>query len=199
MTASYVLKKVPLTELYLDPNNPRYSELGEGTRKVPEGRVREDGVQRKARERLALANLELDKLQDSIRTVGFLPIDPMIVVPLPDAHSYMVIEGNRRLAALKQVAEDQESGEIDLDPSIFKTIRTVNVLVVDSEDEQERNHLARVFQGVRHVSGVKPWGPYQQAGLISSMSDDGRSMQDIKEALGLSAKRINVLHKVYSA
>jgi hypothetical protein len=59
-------------------------------------RIREDGVQRKALDRILDDRFEVTQLKDSIRTIGFLPVDRLVVTRLPLAGKYVVIEGNRR-------------------------------------------------------------------------------------------------------
>jgi len=190
---------IPLADLYLDPNNPRYADIGDGARNVPEHRVHEDTVQQRAMARMLDDRFEVQQLQDSIRTIGFLPVDRLVAVELPEAGQYMVVEGNRRLAALRTLINDEESGEIDLSPDIKNSILTVPVLILEDDDKASRNHTARILQGVRHVSSMKPWGPYQQAQLVAMMLDEGRSMLEIREVLGLATRRINMLRRVYYA
>ena len=110
----------------------------------------------------------------------------------------MVIEGNRRLAAIKSLLRDEAAGEIDLDPTTRYFIDQPPGMVIDDPDPESRNYTARVLQG-GHVASVRPWGPYQQAQLVGLMLDEGRDVGDIKETLGLSATRINSLRRVYYA
>jgi hypothetical protein len=185
--------------LYLDPNNPRYLDVTNSFKLIPLERVTEEMVQNKALERLLDPKFEVEQLKDSIRNIGFLTIDRLVVRRLPENEKYMVIEGNRRLAAVKSLLKDHENGEIDLPADIIASLRSFPVLLLENSSQQEQEHLGRIFQGIRHVSGVKPWGPYQQGHIIAIMIDDGRSQQEIKETLGLPIRRINVLRRAYYA
>jgi len=111
---------------------------------------------------------------DSIRTIGFLTVDRLVVVPLPQEGKYKVIEGNRRLGAIKTLLDDKEAGEIDIDEKIFATLTKLPVLLLEEPDKTKCEHLGRVLQGVRHVSSIRSWGPYQQAQLIVMMLKEGR-------------------------
>lgn len=56
---------------------------------------------------------EVSQLKDSIRTIGFLTVDRLVVTPL-GGDRYVVIEGNRRLGAIQSLLEDPRNGEADL-------------------------------------------------------------------------------------
>lgn len=189
--------RVALSDLFLDPNNPRYADIMSMNQPVREERVHEDSVQKKAMERILTDRFDVSQLKESIQTIGFLPVDRLVVVGLPQQGKYMVIEGNRRLAALKSLMDDFESGSVDLSDEIAASIREVPILSIDGDDKTARDHFARVLQGVRHVSSVKSWGPYQQAQIIVMMLDDGKQLSEVKEALGLSSMRVNSLRRSY--
>jgi hypothetical protein len=187
------------SRLFLDPNNPRFADLDTLTRPVPVERVHEDTVQQRAMGRMLDDRFEVQQLQESIRSIGFLTVDRLVVLELPQPESFMVIEGNRRLAAVKALLDDERGGEIDLEDEVRESLETIPVMVIDDPDPEARNYTARVLQGVRHVASVKPWGPYQQAQLVGLMLEEGQDVADIKETLGLTAARINSLRRVYYA
>jgi hypothetical protein len=141
---------------------------------------------------------EVTQLKDSIRSIGFLTVDRLVVIPLSD-NRYVVIEGNRRLAAIKSLLEDHKNGEADLTEVVQASLREIPVLVIDEPELAKREHFARVLQGVRHLSGIRPWGPYQQAQVVALMIDDGKELAEICEVLGLPKKRINILRRCFSA
>ena len=66
---------VAIDQLLLDPNNPRYADLGVW-KVIPETRVSEDSVQQQALARLQDPNFEVDQLQESIEKMGFLTSRP---------------------------------------------------------------------------------------------------------------------------
>ena len=189
--------KVAVGDLFLDPNNPRYADIMIMAQPVREDRVHEGNVQKKAKERILSDRFDVTQLKESIQTIGFLPVDRLVVVELPQTGKYMVIEGNRRLAALKSLMDDFEGGAVDLLDEVKASISDIPVLIIEGEDQTKRNHFARVLQGVRHVSSVKAWGPYQQAQIIVMMLDDGKQLSEVKEALGLSSMRVNSLRRSY--
>lgn len=189
---------VSVNQLFLDPNNPRYADIADQSRLVPLERVAEERVQKRAFERIL--NFDIQPLKDSIRTIGFLTVDRMVVVVLPQSDKYMVVEGNRRLAAIKSLLEELDGGEIDISEEVLPTLQNVPVLVLEETDPIKREHLARVLQGVRHVSSIRSWGPYQQAQVVVMLLDEeGREPNEVKEILGLNMRRINILRRCWKA
>lgn len=90
-----------LDDLLLDPNNPRFSELGEQLNPVPEGRFADEKVQASTLDKMKTPLFDVAELRDTIKTIGFLPMDRIVVrkwkgQPLDGRSRYVVIEGNRR-------------------------------------------------------------------------------------------------------
>lgn len=189
--------EVRIDDLFLDPNNPRFADLHDRVGAVPPERITESGVQEKALERILDERFEVNQLKDSIRTIGFLTIDRLVVTPLPQPGKHLVIEGNRRIGAIKSLIQDYKNGEVDLPTDILESITKFLVLVLNESDPTKREHLARILQGVRHVSGIRPWGPYQQAQIVAMMLEDGRDQSEICEVLGLPKKRVNILRRCF--
>lgn len=186
-------------DLFLDPNNPRFLDLAEEVRQVPIERVTESKVQEKALARILDSRYEVKQLKESIRNIGFLTVDRLVVLALPQEGKFMVVEGNRRLAAVKSLLGDDASGEVTLDGAIRASLKSLPVVVLDAIEGIDREHFARVLQGVRHVARVRDWGPYQQAQLVATMIDDGKEPIEIAEILGLPMRRINQLRRGYYA
>lgn len=191
--------EVAIEDLYLDPNNPRFADLADRVQPIARDRIMEEGVQRKALDRILDDRFEVTQLKDSIRTIGFLPVDRLVVTRLPQLGKYVVIEGNRRVGAIKSLLDDHKNGEADLSAEVLASLQNLPVLVLEEEDTAKQEHIARVLQGVRHVSGIRPWGPYQQAQIVAMMLDDGKDMAEICETLGLPKKRINILRRSFYA
>lgn len=189
--------RLPLEVLCLDPNNPRFADL-DVSRRVPEDRVHEATVQDTALGRMLDERFDVEQLKQSIFHAGFLEVDRLVVVPLPESDKYVVIEGNRRVASLRSLLLDEQAGEITLPDELREKMKSLPVLVIKGET-QERDALARTIQGLRHTPGVKAWGPYQQAQFVALMLDQGEGILEIKSTLGLSTVRVNSLRRVYRA
>lgn len=123
-------KKVEVERLRLDRRNPRL--VGEG----------ENASQEEMIARLYLS-ADLGELLQSISTNGYMDIEPLIVMPDPESSddTLIVLEGNRRLAALRLLLEPDLVSEIKRSKGLSIPIPTIN--------EQQRNTLDRV--SVCHV------------------------------------------------
>ncbi len=170
--------------LYLDPNNPRFFELGIRRRRVPEERIVEDGVQESTLEAL-IRHFDVRSLRDSILQAGFLPVDKIVARPLTQKNKYVVVEGNRRLAAIKWILRDCKSGELTLSDDDLKRLGLKELEVyVMQVPEREIEAFRLMLQGIRHVSGVKGWKAYARAQAVVSMLNMGLTPQAVGEALG---------------
>ncbi|GAB4087060.1 hypothetical protein GCM10028784_36900 [Myceligenerans cantabricum] len=106
----------------------------------------------------------------SIARHGFFPSEPLIAIVEGD--NFRVLEGNRRLAALKGMRDDQlrerlaqeNRGWSRLDVS--RVPARVPVLIVEREEDVDP------LLGFRHISGIDPWSPYQQAQFIAKLVDE---------------------------
>ncbi|CAH6942593.1 ATPase_AAA_core domain-containing protein [Vibrio chagasii] len=149
-----------IKNLFLDPNNYRFIDLKKHE-SVDDSSLTDAAVQRRTRHFIEGKNCkEIKDLLVSFRANGFLDIDVIQVKDLGN-NKYLVLEGNRRVAALKALYEDHENGLSigQLKPSIFKSVP----LQVHAEEENEK-HL--VLMGLKHISGNKKWSTYNQAKLI---------------------------------
>ena len=104
--------------------------------------------------------------------------------------NYLVVEGNRRVAALKYLQQKHEADGYDLgrlDPQVF-----ANVPVVDYEDASEAHHL--VLMGLKHISGNKKWSALNQAELVRDLHEThGMSMDDVSKSIGVSRQAVMIV------
>ncbi len=157
--------QVNLVDLLLDPNNPRFAELGQKLDAVPEGRFAEEKVQQQTYERMKTPRFDVAELRDTIKNLGFLPMDRIVVRRWKGSDSaspkFVVVEGNRRIAALNWLIELQDSGRESFTSEQLNNFTQLEVLLLDDEAAPENSML--ILPGLRHVSGIKEWGPYQKA------------------------------------
>ena len=196
------LKKieVPLQKLLLDPNNPRF--LDDHGEPVPEAEWGDGGVQVKATSRMQ--EYKLSELKKSILTNGWQPVDMIFVKKvkeLPD--SYVVLEGNRRVTALRDLADDLPAEtRLRIDP--------LPVLeVLDSGDLEQTKQQISYLLGVRHHGSLKTWGPFAQAHdlyerylSIGNMTDETFSWDEniavkIADQISLNVTKIKERIRVY--
>jgi hypothetical protein len=190
-----------LDELLLDPNNPRFSELGEELNSVPEPRFADDKVQANTFDKMKNHMFDVAELRDTIKTIGFLPMDRIVVRewkgPPGAQKKYVTVEGNRRVAALKWLLALHDIGKETLDAQKLKNIKELECLLLKTELAPASATL--ILPGLRHVSGVKEWGAYQKAKAVYALRKSGMSPQEAAQSLGLSTRAANASYRCYLA
>jgi hypothetical protein len=113
--------------------------------------------------------LEIGK---SIARHGYFRSEPIIVVH--EGGENVVVEGNRRLAALLLIADPERAARLDLsDADNWSSInrRTDPPTEVPGVLAKSRNEVAPIL-GFRHISGIEPWDPWAQARFLAGFIDD---------------------------
>ena len=191
---------VKLDDLLLDPNNPRFSELGEGYDEVQESRFGDEKVQQIAFDKMRSKTFNVAELRDTIKTIGFLPMDRIVVrewIGKDGEKKYVVIEGNRRVTALKWLLQLDEAGKETFDEATRQNFTDLECLLLDQAIAPEAASL--ILPGLRHVSGIKEWGPYQKAKAVFALRQTGLSPQEAAQSLGLSTRAANNSYRCFLA
>lgn len=135
---------IRVDDLHLDPENPR---LPERLRNASEKDVLN----------WMLSDATLVDLMASIAENGFFNGEPILIIE--EGGKHIVVEGNRRLASIKLLANPELASESP------KTIRTISEIANNKNNIPreiwvykcvDRNEVQN-YLGFRHVSGVKQW------------------------------------------
>jgi len=190
-----------LKNLFLDPNNYRFVD-NDQHKPVSDKDLLDATIQR--RTRVFIEGNRQENIRDliaSFKANGFLDVDIIQVKDLGD-NNYLVLEGNRRVTALKALQEAHEKGfDIGkLDPGIF---RSVPFEIHDNDDVEK--HL--IVMGLKHISGNKKWSTFNQSKLLFDFlqpyQDKPRDEYLAKEdelinSLGISKTRLRSMLRVYN-
>lgn len=172
------LKYAKLDELYLDPLNVRLGRNNTG-RDIPQEQVLD-----------LMSGWTLDEIVVSfLDSGGFWTHEPLLVTEetLYGEKHFVVIEGNRRLAALKflkkavdgkkapkKLVDIAKGAKIPSD--LFTKIPYVKV---GTRKEIES------FLGFRHVTGIKEWNPAEKAEFIAKLIDErGMGYDEVRRKIG---------------
>ncbi len=167
-----------IEQIYLDPNNPRFVDDNWQTRL--DEKIDHEAVQRDTQDKMVKFH-DVDKLRINMEINGFLPIDQVIVREFKP-NLYVVLEGNRRITAAKQILEMEEKG-VDIDEDVLRSIRSINCLLYTGSDVE----AAWIFQGLRHITGIKPWSAYNKAKLMNRLlQEEGTNLTEVGKKFGLS-------------
>ncbi len=194
--------RLNLNQLLLDPNNPRFSELGEELNTIPENRFLEPKIQAATKEKMKSSIFDVSELKDTIKTVGFLPMDRIVVrkwrgKAIDDKDYYVIIEGNRRVTALKWLIDLHDNGKETFSDEQIDNLTNLDGLLLDDKVAPETATL--ILPGLRHVSGVKEWGAYQKAKAVHALRKAGLSPQESAQSLGLSTRSANTSYRCFLA
>ena len=174
--------RVSLRNLYLDSNNFRLVHEPD-QKQAPDAAVKNrEVVQRTMRLLCGDKNQNIQDLIESFKANGYLRVDQILVRNLPDG-GYLVVEGNRRVAALKFLQQEYESKGIDLGqlaPGFFS-----QVPVVQYADADKVHHLT--LMALKHISGNKKWGEWNQAQLLETLHrEHGLEEDEICRRIGIT-------------
>ena len=157
--------EVSWRELFLDPNNPR---LHSGT-EPPFNTTGKDGVALVKRKdpdlREQMGEFNIEDLMKPMGEKGFVyrGIPAMLVKRLSD-DCYLVLEGNRRLTAIKKLMENHYSGRKPLADRVLESFEGMKVVdCSELNDAQIEEYL-----GMIHIGGTKPWDLLPRAKYLFS-------------------------------
>ena len=188
-------KEVLLRKLRLDPENPRLPR-DEDWASESEDRLLKEFARR----------YNLIELARSIVDKGFTPrhAEALLVVEDPsDPDSYVVIEGNRRLATLKLLTSADSRRAIALKGSEWEELaERASELYLDRIPAIVYPDRAALndYLGFRHITGPRPWRPEAKARFIAKLLRAGESVGDVARRIGSNhrtVRRFVEAHEIY--
>jgi len=170
-------KNLLVTNILLDPLNPRIPPSDE----LPD-------------QRTLIADLvlhdKIDELTRNIANNGYFPIESLIVIK--DNYKTIVIEGNRRLAALKLLINPDAAPE-EFIPKFraisnridINNIKKVRVIVAPS-----REATAPIIMSKHTKPQVASWKPIMKAAFYHRMLQSGISIEDLSQEYNIATSDI---------
>lgn len=135
----------------------------------------------------------LDELVTSICTNGYLNFEPLIVIGKSDSGPFKVLEGNRRLAAVKLIRDSELADSVGvklptkIKPNVIESIR--NLLVYRVAEEVD----ARAFIGFKHINGPQRWDAYAKARYVARWYVNAKCKVSIDEIAAQMGDNNNTL------
>ena len=176
-----IVEKVPTSKLIFDLSNPRLPEF-ELTSNSTESEVI----------KILWNVMDVRELVLSIAASGFFSHEPLIVAT--ENGKNVVIEGNRRLAAVRVLLDPEVAGFplTDIPPISEEDRKDLEELpVVFSTREDSWRHL-----GFKHVNGPAKWSSYAKARYISDVHTKfGVSLEDIAQQIGDTHRTVQRLFR----
>jgi hypothetical protein len=161
-------KRVPVGQLRFDPENPR---LGGAAKHKTQPQIQKylEGPPHYAL-----------NLIGSMVENGFLPYEPIVVRRVGD--KYMVIEGNRRLAAVQSILAETAG---NYPPAVINRLKKIPVLVFPDAHHQGDTEEVLRYLGVKHLFGFRDWPPFSKAMFLDKRVS---SQRDLAQTLGIVRK-----------
>lgn len=161
--------KVPVADLRFDSKNPRFG--GEAKRK-DQNQIRKyiEGPPHYA----------LDLVGSMVEN-GFLPYEPLIVRQVDD--KFVVIEGNRRLAAVQSIlseAPDKYPAEVT------DRLKNIPVLVFPDGAHQGDSEEVLRYLGVKHLFGFRDWPPVSKAMFLDKRVSSKKDLAQVLKELNIT-------------
>jgi hypothetical protein len=152
------IRRIPVEQLRLDPENPRLPEDLQGAEQPELLRYLWD-------------NGVLNELIESFADNGFFEHEPLIGTAHDD--TVVILEGNRRLASLMVLLGLEAARDQDLEPRLEQPLARprraelaqVPVYVVADREEVHK------YLGFRHIGGIKTWSAEAKARYLVLETD----------------------------
>lgn len=169
------------SELHFDLKNPRLAEYS--------GYSNETEILK-----LLWSSMAINELVMSILANGFFESEPLYVVE--EEGKKVVIEGNRRLAAVKSILHPEDIKgmapfmELITDELVHDLEANIPVVIVKNREEAWR------YIGFKHVKGAAKWNSYAKAQYIALVHNDYHvSLDDIARQIGDSKNTVRRLFR----
>lgn len=172
---------LPMKDLDFDRQNPRLAEYGITDRSTDEDVLA-----------VLWEAMDVRELVQSIAASGFFTHEPLIVAK--ESRKQIVIEGNRRLAAVKVLYDATLAKSKGWDvPALSKENRKAleNLPVIHAGRKEAWRYL-----GFKHVNGPAKWSSYAKAKYIADVHRTySISLEDIANQIGDRHKTVQRLYR----
>ncbi len=206
---------IPVELLDLDPNNPRLAKENQGSSQL-------DLLQ------TLYEQFDIEELAYSMSVNGYFDEEPIVVVPekLPKGFKlsndveqqqkdlqnlikenkirFVVVEGNRRLATLKLLSNEDLRKKVKTSqdfPKVTSADVKDDLKIVPAIFYSTTDDIA-AYLGVRHIAGLLKWEAFAKAVFLASRIEEGISKkksveESILEVQKQTADRSDVIRKQY--
>lgn len=170
--------------LSFDWNNPRIAEFNIGSKAKEEEIIK-----------ILWQVMGVEEIVLSIKASGFFENEPLIGII--ENGENVIIEGNRRLAAVKLILHPEYADSIGFNKNILSVSKEVRqslelIPVIFVDDRKE----AWKFIGFKHINGPAKWGSYAKAQYISQIRNEfGISLEEIASQIGDTNKTVQKLYQ----
>ena len=185
--ATLPAQPISVDRLDLDHQNPRLGERG-----------RADTLTQADIIEILWREFAVDEIAFSIAANGYLPYEALVAEAAPSGR-YVVIEGNRRLAAVRLLLDGELRQRVratdlpSLTPEQTQNLQTLPVIVTGRQ-------TAWSYVGFKHVNGPQPWDSVAKAQYIAKIHEQyGIPLAEIATKIGDRHATVRRLYRAYAA
>jgi hypothetical protein len=172
------VEAIEVDHLHFDPANPR----------IP---ATVDKYSEPALIEWMLRDATLQELMGAIASNGYFRGEPLLVSPQDESISFdevvdwIVVEGNRRLAAVKLLrAPDRAPAKQSVVKLIAEEAKVPPPDAIPAIRFEKRDEILG-YLGFRHITGIKQWDPLAKARYLAQLRGrGGQSLPELARAIG---------------
>jgi len=177
-------KMIAISDLLLDPQNPRIPDVRKGASQVDLAVILDMGFD-------AFTVAELMAIH------GYFSSEPMIAIPGENG-KWIVVEGNRRLTAVLGLTDSNIRSQF-MDVKKWEALASTSKIaptdLIPVVIAKNRLDLVPVI-GTRHISGILAWRPYPQARYIANLIDvENLTAAQVSTMIGLPKTTVYDLYR----
>lgn len=116
---------------------------------------------------------------------GYIPYEPLVVRQQND--KYIVIEGNRRLAAIQHIRARPDT----YGSEVVERLNAIPVLLFHEKGDARQLEEIRKYLGIRHVHGYREWPPQSKAVFLDEQIKSGEDLERVMAELNLKRHHIS--------
>lgn len=178
------IQNIPPNALHFDYRNPRIAEF------LPNPQTLEKEIIK-----ILWNVMGVEEIVLSIKASGFFTNEPLIAIR--EDGKNIVLEGNRRLAAVKCILDPIIADFIGINKNTLSipqaakdTLQEIPVIFVDDRRD------AWKFIGFKHINGPAKWGSYAKAQYISQIKNEFNiPLEEIASQIGDTHKTVQKLYQ----
>jgi len=172
--------EIDVDRLLFDPGNPRFG-----------GKSKQYSLSEIEREQEKIQKVLEGHPHNALRLVesftknGFIRYEPLVVRKV--GGKFVVIEGNRRLAAVRYIIRNPE-GSFKKD--LIHKLERIPVLVFHEAKDQSHIEDMRVYLGVHHLFGFKDWPAESKAVFLDEQINSKEDLERTVDELGIKKSAV---------
>lgn len=183
---------VPLDQLLLDKNNPRFGFPDKPT--ANQADILDNIVEK----------FGVDDVLSSLAVNGYFDAEPMVCKITSKSKEFIVAEGNRRLAACLILNGDDRAARQKNRTAEYRRIwekhgsPSIDPVPAIKFDPKKEGHVLLSYLGVRHIASAQPWDSYAKAAWVARVVEEEQlTITDVALMIGDQHRTITRLLQGY--